>query len=173
MRALPKGPPTEMGSRLGVIKGIARRFGLSLEEYRARLARGLKRCIHCEEWMNVDRFAKDASRWDGLTAGCAECRNSMKRAFYDPIPEVFHLPVGPARIARRSGDRKQAESRINHDITLGLRPNPNDLYCSKCGHKGEDRRHEYHHVMGYDEDHHYDVLPLCTSCHRKEHPRGK
>jgi hypothetical protein len=161
-----------MGSRLGVEKVAAKKCGLTLEEYRLKTASGLKRCTFCEEWISVEKFNADKSRSDGLTAGCSECRNARSRETYTPIERLFDLAPGPARIARRSGDKLQARSRINHDVERGLRPNPNDLHCSKCGHKGEDRRHEYHHVMGYDEAHHYDVLPLCTTCHAgEEHGR--
>ncbi len=162
-----------MGSRLGILKIAAKKCGLSLEQYQGRIAQGLKRCTFCEEWKAVDAFATDSSRWDGLTQGCTECRNSRARELYDPVSELFCLPAGPQRILRRKGDKAQAKSRINHDVELGLRPNPNSLHCVKCGHKGTDKRHEYHHVMGYAEMHHYDVLPLCSTCHHEEHPRGR
>lgn len=162
-----------MGSRLGVLKIAAKKGGLSLEEYQGRLASGLKRCTFCEEWKAIDQFAADATRWDGKTAGCIECRNGRSQEAYDPVQILLRLPAGPARIARRSGDKAQAKARINSDVEHGLRPNPNDLFCAKCGHKGSDRRHEYHHVMGYEELHHYDVLPFCSRCHHEEHPRGK
>jgi hypothetical protein len=38
-----------------------------------------------------------------------------------------------------------------------------------CGHvwkKGE-RRHEYDHYKGYAAQHHYDVEPVCSTCHAK------
>ena len=41
----------------------------------------------------------------------------------------------------------------------------------KAGHKGEGRRHEYHHHLGYAAEHHYDVIVLCSICHRSEHGR--
>lgn len=161
-----------MGSKLGVLKLAAKKCGISLEQYREKTAQNLKRCTFCEEWRPIDTFAADASRWDGRTQGCIECRNSRSRESYDPISDLFRLPYGPHRILRRAGDKEQAKSRINHDVSLGLRPNPNVLHCVKCAHKGTDRRHEYHHVMGYSEMHHYDVLPLCSKCHHEEHPRG-
>jgi hypothetical protein len=152
----------QMGSLLGVIKIAAKRAGLSLDEYQARLARGLKRCTFCEDWKSSELFDADKSRGDGLTAGCSECRSSRARAVY-----------GPKRGTRRPGDKKQARARINSDVEHGLRPNPNDLHCVKCGHKGNDRRHEYHHTVNYEPMHHYDVLPFCSACHHKEHPHGK
>lgn len=160
-----------MGSYLGVMKIAAKRCGLSLENYQAKIAAGLKRCIFCEEWKSVDQFKADATRWDGRNAGCTECRAARSQEANPVLSDLFRLPAGPQRIERRKGDRAQARARINADITNGLRPNPNDLYCVLCGHKGTDRRHEYHHVMGYEEMHYYDVLPLCSRCHHLEHPR--
>lgn len=161
-----------MGSRLGVMKIAAKRCGLSLEEYQAKSRAGFKRCIFCEEWMPFERFKADASRWDGLNAGCSECRSARDKEARPILSDIFRLPAGPQRIVRRRGDREQARKRINADIDNGLRPNPNDLHCVLCGHKGSDRRHEYHHALGYDEMHHYDVLPLCSRCHHLEHPRN-
>jgi hypothetical protein len=151
-----------MGSRLGVIKIAAKRAGLSLEEYQDRIDRGLKRCTFCEEWKLLELFDTDNSRGDGKTAGCSECRSERARAVY-----------GPKRGTRRPGDKKQARARVNKDVELNLRSNPNDLHCVKCGHKGPDRRHEYHHTMGYEPIHHYDVMPFCSVCHHREHPNGK
>lgn len=160
-----------MGSKLGVLKIAAKKVGLSLEQYQDRIRSGQKRCTFCEEWKDKQFFDKDTSRWDVLTAGCRECRNERAKAVYSPIDVLFRLPAGPQRIPRRRGDKAQAKARINHDVEHKLRPNPNDLFCAKCGHKGNDRRHEYHHIMGYDELHHYDVIPLCSRCHHEEHPR--
>jgi len=160
-----------MGSRLGILKTAAKKCGLSLEEYQRRLADGLKRCTFCEEWKPINCFGSDSTRWDGKMQGCAECRNARAKETYEPISVLLQLPFGPRRIARRKGDKWQAKARINSDVEYGLRPNPNDLFCVKCGHKGSNRRHEYHHVMGYEEMHHYDVLPLCSRCHHEEHPR--
>lgn len=74
---------------------------------------------------------------------------------------------GPAPKPPRDDDREQARQRINVDVKAGRRPHPNTLPCAACGHvwrEGE-RRHEYHHHLGYAAEHHADVQPLCTTCH--------
>jgi hypothetical protein len=142
---------------------------VSLDEYRSRVARGLKYCWRCREWKIRDAFGADTSRYDGRTAKCRRCKNAVGRASYAPVPPEKRRRLGPPRITRRSGDVLQARARINADVRMGLRPNPNDLFCALCGHKGEDRRHEYHHHMGYGAEHHNDVLPVCSRCHRREH----
>lgn len=74
---------------------------------------------------------------------------------------------GPAPMPPRDGDKKQARQRVNTEVRTGYRPHPNALPCTDCGHiwlPGE-RRHEYDHFKGYAAEHHYDVEPVCTTCH--------
>jgi 5-methylcytosine-specific restriction endonuclease McrA len=65
----------------------------------------------------------------------------------------------------RGGDRKQARRRINYLVEKGRIPRPDDLACVDCGHKGEDRRHEYDHARGYSAEHQLDVEAVCSKCH--------
>jgi len=148
----------------GVIKIAAKKAGLTAGEYINHIANGLKKCTICKQWKPIDEFCSDKSRHDGRASKCVVCAKSLWR-----IKSMRNVKRAP----RRDGDKRQAKSRINHDVNLGLRPNANDLFCSICGHKGDDRRHEYHHIQGYSELHHYDILPLCSKCHHKEHSNGK
>lgn len=147
----------------GAIKIAARKAGLSVPEYTNRIANDLKKCTICKQWKNKnDAFLKDKSRHDGISPRCIICSKAIWRR------RSMMSKISKKRIVRRDGDKIQARARINSDIEMGFRPNPNDLYCSLCGHKGGDRRHEYHHILGYEKEHHYDVLPLCSKCHGKE-----
>lgn len=74
---------------------------------------------------------------------------------------------GPDPMPPRDGDKIQARQRINVEVRTGYRPHPNTLPCTDCGHvyaPGE-RRHEYDHHLGYAAEHHYDVEPVCSTCH--------
>jgi hypothetical protein len=74
---------------------------------------------------------------------------------------------GPKHYQPRDGDKKQARRRINVEVRTGRRAHPNALTCAGCGHvwsEGE-RRHEYHHHLGYGAENHYNVIALCTECH--------
>lgn len=65
--------------------------------------------------------------------------------------------------------KDRARSLVNVDVRFGRLPHPNNIPCFDCGHvwsPGE-RRHEYDHPRGYDQDHIYDVEPVCTLCHAK------
>lgn len=76
---------------------------------------------------------------------------------------------GPAPMAPRDGDKKQARQRINVEVRTGRRPHPNTVACVDCGHvwKTGERRHEYDHHLGYSAAHHYDVEAVCTRCQRR------
>jgi hypothetical protein len=83
---------------------------------------------------------------------------------------------GPAPKPPRDGDREQARQRINVEVRTGRRPRPSALPCVDCGHACEPggRRHEYDHYLGYAPEHHYDVEPVCTVCHRaRNEQRGE
>lgn len=127
-----------------------------------------KWCTSCKTTHDRSAFGADRSRPDGLAAACRVARKRHYDAMYTSKgPRVNPLTgrPGPAPKPARSGDRRQARQRINVEVKRGVRPNPNDLPCVDCGHRGADRRHEYDHHLGYDAEHHLDVQPVCTTCH--------
>jgi hypothetical protein len=63
-----------MSRQEGAIKTAAKRLGMSVDEYRANIARGLKWCHRCRSWLPVHSFAVDNSRGDKLAAKCTRCR---------------------------------------------------------------------------------------------------
>ena len=157
------------GRRLGAFKGAAAKTGLAFDEYVSRLDAGLKRCVDCNQWLPGSEFRPDRTRWDMRSAKCAACNNGRNRARYVPVAEADRKPPGPLRAAPRDGDKLQARYLVNRDVKLGRRQPASELHCAYCGHKGPDRRHEFHHHMGYSARHHYDVIPLCALCHAREH----
>lgn len=48
-----------------------------------------KRCSSCGRDLPLDAFARDASRHDGLTYRCGECRNARARELYASSPRPF------------------------------------------------------------------------------------
>jgi hypothetical protein len=120
-------------------------------------------CWACRASKTMDAFGSDRSRPDGKNRVCRECKNRIARERHICVA-VPNTRRG-FRIQRRDGDKKQARSRVNHDVREGLRPNPNDLPCTDCGHLGPERRHEYDHHLGYAAANHGDVQAVCSRCH--------
>jgi hypothetical protein len=157
------------GRQLGAFKTAAKRAGLHFDEYLRRIDSGLKRCIACCAWMSNDKFGCDETRWDHKDSKCTECKGLIGRGRYAAVPfDQVRIP-GHVRAEPRSGDKIQARQLINKDVQSGFRPSPNSLHRAYCGHKGDNRRHEYHHHLGYSTLHHYDVLALCSKCHAASH----
>jgi hypothetical protein len=153
-----------MGSAEGVRKAAAKRVGLTIEEYDARIAAGEKWCTGCKEWHPRGMFKVDKSRSDGLAAACTKNRKQRYRETYQPRPRP---EPGRRFVAARDDDRLQARGRVNYLVNAGLMADPNDVPCVDCGHVwalGE-RRHEYDHHRGYAAEHHEAVEAVCTTCH--------
>lgn len=154
-----------MGSSEGALKTAARRLGLTVEEYKAQVAAGLKWCIECRQWQGVEEFGVDRSRGDGLAARCLQSKRSRERQRYVRRPRP---QPGRRFVASRDGDKKQARRRVNHLVDTGLLPDPGDVPCADCGHLGPDGpRHEYDHHLGYGAAYHEAVEAVCSTCHRR------
>ena len=150
-------------TKLGAQKVNASALGLTLTEYQAKVAAGLKRCTQCKKWLPTTDFHRDRSRGDGLKSRCHDCANRRRPPVALRQRRIRNVPVG--------GDAEQARRLVNHQVENGERRHPNALPCSDCGHLHQpgERRHEYHHYLGYAPDHHNSVIPLCTTCHARVH----
>lgn len=58
----------------GALKLNALRYGLTVEEYQAKLKNGLSWCRRCKAWLDVANFGIDRSRANGLAKLCFGCR---------------------------------------------------------------------------------------------------
>ena len=153
-----------MGSQLGALKVAAKRVNVSLEEYIQRQSAGQRWCTGHKNWHDVAAFGSDATQRDGIARSCFEWRRANHAKQYTPRQNRRY---GPLPYAPRDGDKKQARQRINVEVRTGKRTHPNALACVDCGHIGSDKRHEYDHFPGYAAKHHYDVEPVCTTCHHR------
>lgn len=157
-------------TKAGAEKVAARKAGLTIEEFRERIASGQKRCTSCDRWRPQSTFSVDASRGDGRDASCRDCKSARWRAAYKPRPRKR----GRRYAAARDGDRLQARGRVNHLVNIGVLDDPNSAPCTDCDHRtGDGVRHEYDHHLGYAAEHHESVQAVCTRCHAKrEKARG-
>lgn len=107
------------------------------------------------------------------TLGCRACRNDRSRRAYTPVADPH---PGPRPHPPRPGDKRQARHRVNYQVDIGARPDPNALPCTDCGHiyTPGGKRHEYDHAAGYGEEAHEFVEAVCSACHhRRSAERGE
>lgn len=157
-------PSPRSGSTTRRIRGAeitaARRVGLTVDEYQARVVQGLKFCTNCKTWHPLEDFGSDASRSDGRAAHCRISKRAGQRDRYIPRLRADGQRHAPAR----DGDVKQARRRLTHLIAIGRVPHPSKLACVKCGHTGTDRQHVYRHSQGFAPEHHETVEVMCCRC---------
>jgi hypothetical protein len=154
-------------TRDGAMKANAKKLGLSLTEYVARIDDGKRWCTGCKDWHPLTAFGGDASRYDGRAATCSAFRSERARARY--VKKGRESKRGIFLVETRDGDKTQARNRVNHAVDVGAMPDPNTLQCAHCGRSRKESgvRHEYHHHRGYGADFQLDVIALCDTCHDK------
>lgn len=59
----------------GRLKAVATRKGLTLTDYLAKIALGLKWCSNGKHWVSIKDFKSDKSRGDGLATICKDCNS--------------------------------------------------------------------------------------------------
>lgn len=62
--------------------------------------------------------------------------------------------------------KNKARHAVGHLVRTEQIPDPNDVECHDCGHKGDDKLHEYDHHKGYAGDNATKVQSVCTTCHK-------
>lgn len=60
-------------------------------------------------------------------------------------------------------EQARAGRAVRYAVSRKLIPSVSTLPCAHCGQKAAG----YHHHKGYAREHWFDVLPLCTKCHRR------
>lgn len=149
---------------MGAAKGVAAKFGMSLEDYLQRNV-SEKWCTGCKQWHVRGAFGADSSRSDGLASQCLAWR---KRHYDATHVRTGRRPRAGIYLApTRDGDKKQARARVNHAVDVKRIPDPNELPCADCGHAYRDgERHEYDHYLGYAAEHQMSVQAVCIPCHK-------
>ena len=139
-------------TRLGGIKGIVAKMGMTFEQYMAEVENGNKWCTGCKQWLLRDFFGKDKTRGDGLDSRCINCRRVKTKRQRNSL-------------APSSNIRQNAAYAVATAIDKGHLVIPSDLPCFYCGKTAV----LYHHHLGYARSHFLDVQAVCKSCHTKIH----
>lgn len=98
-------------------------------------------------------------------------RYHAKRYANDPEYKVARKATnhGPNRAvteARRDSKRlglpqRKAKDAVNGKVRSLKMPKPAHLFCALCGKQAAN----YHHYLGYEREHWFDVIPVCVPCH--------
>lgn len=65
---------------------------------------------------------------------------------------------------QRNKHKWTARSAVHIAIRKGILSHPTQCTCKGCGGRAAQ---EYHHYLGYEREHHLDVIPLCRECHKE------
>lgn len=154
----------------------------------------MKNCSRCHEQKSLSEFYKMKKAADGYRPNCKECERKSNKAWYERNRANGTLPVQEYTERRREINRRYKQSdkgkkstlrhvrdyqarypekrKANHAvwiaITAGRLPAATDRECARCSNRAQ----QYHHYLGYAEEHQLDVLPLCVKCHNEVH-RGE
>ena len=151
-----------------------------------------KRCSKCKEIKPVSEFYKRPERNNRPQSQCKLCQSlfrkspkgreihkrcrqsekgimTIKRNF-----ERFRQTEKYRLITRRHArkyrannlEKVKAQHIIFTAVFYGKMPSPKTLTCVKCLKKPAI---DYHHHLGYEPEHWYDVIPVCRRCHRIIH----
>lgn len=137
-----------------------------------------KKCSHCKEIKNVFDFFKNKTTKDGYQSFCKIC-------FYTSTQKYRHTQKGRnASIKYRRSikgyinqnkyyiknkkecpEKYKARKAINNATRDGKLVKPKQHKCHYCNNQAE----QYHHYLGYEPEHWFDVVPICHICHNIIH----
>ena len=102
-----------------------------------------------------NRYATDAQFVERVIKKAAEwaAKNPSKRAAIAKRRNQKALILHP--------DKIKARSLVNQRVRFGRMHKASECLCFRCGKQAA----HYHHYLGYDFEHRYDVQPVCIACH--------
>jgi hypothetical protein len=143
----------------------------------------MKRCSKCKEWKEISEFGSNKSKKDGLATECKICANinslryshsphgSKMRKLYEQRDNVKkrkadyeHSERGKQNKRKNLNkfpEKRKARRMINNAIRDGRFPHSSTENCIACGNQAQ----EYHHYLGYDIEHWFDIQAVCKPCH--------
>lgn len=148
-------------------------------------------CPHQGQSQPAKNFYKSNRSIDGLAAWCKECKKRWQQEYkesgrdrlvkqrykdsprgienrkrYNQLEQVKQAIREKSKRIRQDpvlGKRVLARNRLNKAIRAGRIPHVTTQVCILCGKPAR----QYHHYLGYEEAHWYDVQPMCPKCHKK------
>lgn len=164
-------------------QGLPSDQAVARQKAKKLLKAGRKKCSSCGEIKSVEDFYRNAARKDGFDDYCRLCRSVAVRK-YNRTPKGRRVQVeAQLRWQKNNWEEKKtamreyyrlhpkrtaARSAVSNAVASGRLPRASTKRCVKCGCAAE----HYHHHNGYEQEHWLDVVPICSTCHGKEHREG-
>lgn len=150
----------------------------------------MKQCSKCKEWKEFNQFYTSKSKKDGLQTRCIPCTKAGVKIYRQTSRgnEVrqkadikYHRSEKGMEVSRKARNKYQQSNKgkiiakevrqnsmgvkatraVNNAVKLGKFPHVSTQICHNCKNQAE----QYHHYLGYDKIHWFDVMPLCEACH--------
>ncbi len=117
-----------------------------------------KICIDCNENKLISEFYINLWNTDGRRKRCISCTKAARKT-------KIIFPRNRKPVAY---DRLRVSSLIQTAVKTGILPKASSFTCHTSLFCGKQAKH-YHHPHGYDEEHIYDIVPVCAECHINLH----
>lgn len=117
------------GTKLGARRGWANRLGISIDELDRQAADGRSWCYLCREWLPLDKFGTDRSRWNGKKSVCKACSNHKHTAWTYGLTVEDSRRLRSCQVACAICGRHNQKMEVDHDHSTGL---VRGLLCSRC-----------------------------------------
>lgn len=127
----------------------------------------IKKCSKCKRFKSFSEFRKDRTSKDKIHGHCKACELIVKRKYRQTVKGKANHQARKKRFDIRFPNLLKAGNAVNNSIIAGRMPRPNTLQCHYCNEIAE----QYHHYLGYEPEHWFDVLPACKKCHRRLHKK--
>ena len=135
----------------GALKIAAKKAGLTIDEYSAMRAAGLKKCTGCKQWHDVATFNVDATRTDGLSAKGRCCSrvavrqsragkvSAFKGRTHTPEVKAHLSALRKGKPAPMAGRKHTLETRAKISAILRVRAARGDRCPGYIDGKGHER----------------------------------
>lgn len=147
----------------------------------------MKRCSKCKQTKLVSEFYRNRAMADGYANQCVVCfkethkkyresdKGKERDARYRSTDEWQEIhrkasqkykgteasKASYASYYQRNKQKFRARGRVFDAVRSGRMQPATAFPCVRCGQSAL----EYHHHLGYDDAHSFDVIPLCKKCH--------
>lgn len=139
-----------------------------------------RKCSKCKQIKQLPKFYKSKNRKYGYGYVCKVCEqvrikkyqqtkhgkdmcNKGVRKYNKTTKGKANKKQSNITYRNRYPNRIKANRTINHAIRADKLTQPTLLKCNYCSEKAK----EYHHHLGYNPVHWFDIIAICIPCHNR------